>query len=173
MFVGLRQWLIGKESACNSGAAGDMSSTPGQMIPWRRAWQPIAGFLPGESHGQRSLAGYSPYGSKHWTWLKWFSTYVQHTCDLSFYLIFYFWVLYFFFFLSCLFMLILHSPVTYYLLVFPCHPQVDNHWRSNTSEQKKSAVSVKQSIFQRFRNFKFIAVAFCISAFFYNLSIMK
>ena len=28
-------------------------------IPWRRAWQPTL-VLPGESHGQRSLAGYSP-----------------------------------------------------------------------------------------------------------------
>ena len=28
--------------------------------PWRRAWQPIPVFLPGESHGQRSLTGYSP-----------------------------------------------------------------------------------------------------------------
>ena len=31
-------------------------------IPWRRAWQPIPVFLPGESHGQRSLTGYSPCG---------------------------------------------------------------------------------------------------------------
>ena len=29
-------------------------------IPWRRKWQPTPVFLPGESHGQRSLAGYSP-----------------------------------------------------------------------------------------------------------------
>ena len=29
-------------------------------IPWRRVWQPIPVFLPGESHGQRSLVGYSP-----------------------------------------------------------------------------------------------------------------
>ena len=29
-------------------------------IPWRRAWQPTPVFLPGESHGQRSLAGYGP-----------------------------------------------------------------------------------------------------------------
>ena len=29
-------------------------------IPWRRAQQPILVFLPGESHGQGSLAGYSP-----------------------------------------------------------------------------------------------------------------
>ena len=28
-------------------------------IPWRRAWQPTAVFLPGESYGQRSLLGYS------------------------------------------------------------------------------------------------------------------
>ena len=30
-------------------------------IPWRRKWQPTGVFLPGESHGQRSLAGYSPW----------------------------------------------------------------------------------------------------------------
>ena len=29
--------------------------------PWRRAWQPTPVFLPGELHGQRSLAGYSPW----------------------------------------------------------------------------------------------------------------
>ena len=33
-------------------------------IPWRRAWLPVPVFLPGESHGQRSLAGYSPRGRK-------------------------------------------------------------------------------------------------------------
>ena len=31
-------------------------------IPWRRAWQSTPVFLPGESCGQRSPAGYSPYG---------------------------------------------------------------------------------------------------------------
>ena len=30
-------------------------------IPWRRKWQPTAVFLPGESHGKRSLAGYCPW----------------------------------------------------------------------------------------------------------------
>ena len=29
-------------------------------ISWRRKWQPTPVFMPGESHGQRSLAGYSP-----------------------------------------------------------------------------------------------------------------
>ena len=32
-----------------------------RKIPWRRKWQPTPTFLPGESHGQRSLAGYSPW----------------------------------------------------------------------------------------------------------------
>ena len=32
-------------------------------IPWRRKWQPTPVFLPGKSHGQRNLAGYSPYVS--------------------------------------------------------------------------------------------------------------
>ena len=34
------------------------------MIPWRRAWQPTPVFLRGESHGQRSLEDYSPWGHK-------------------------------------------------------------------------------------------------------------
>ena len=33
-------------------------------IPWRREWQPIPVFLPGMFHGQKSLAGYSPWGCK-------------------------------------------------------------------------------------------------------------
>ena len=52
----------GKESACS---AGDLGSTPGSgKIPWRRAWQVTPVFLPGEPHGQRSLAGYSPQRRK-------------------------------------------------------------------------------------------------------------
>ena len=31
-------------------------------IPWRRKWQPTPVLLPGESHGRRSLVGYSPWG---------------------------------------------------------------------------------------------------------------
>ena len=33
-------------------------------IPWRRVWPPTPVFLPGKYHGQRSLAGYSPWGRK-------------------------------------------------------------------------------------------------------------
>ena len=33
-------------------------------MPWKRKWQPTPVSLPGKSHGQRSLAGYSPWGRK-------------------------------------------------------------------------------------------------------------
>ena len=49
--------LNSKESACN---AGDPRFNPWVgKIPWRRQWQPTPVLLPGESHGQRSLVGYS------------------------------------------------------------------------------------------------------------------
>ena len=35
-----------------------------RKISWRKEWLPTPVFLPGESHGQRSLVGYSPWGSK-------------------------------------------------------------------------------------------------------------
>ena len=47
----------GKESACN------VETWVGK-IPWRRPWQPTPVFLPGESHGQMSLVGFSPWGHK-------------------------------------------------------------------------------------------------------------
>ena len=33
-------------------------------MPWSRKWQPALVFSPGKSHGQRSLAGYSPWGHR-------------------------------------------------------------------------------------------------------------
>ena len=42
---------------------GDMGSIPGSgRSPGEGKWQPTPVFLPGESHGQRSLAGYSTWG---------------------------------------------------------------------------------------------------------------
>ena len=40
--------------------AGDTGLIPGLEDPWRRKWQPTPVLLPRKSHGQRSLAGYSP-----------------------------------------------------------------------------------------------------------------
>ena len=34
-----------------------------RKIPWRREWQPVPVFLPGEFIGQRRMAGYGPWGS--------------------------------------------------------------------------------------------------------------
>ena len=35
-----------------------------EKIPWKRVWRTTPVFLPGESHGQRSLVGYSPQGCR-------------------------------------------------------------------------------------------------------------
>ena len=40
------------------------------FLHWRRKWQPTPVFLPGESHGQKSLVGYSPWVTKSWTRLS-------------------------------------------------------------------------------------------------------
>ena len=42
-------------------------------IPWRRRWQPTPVILAGEFHGQRSLAGYSPWGRKESNMTEWLS----------------------------------------------------------------------------------------------------
>ena len=52
-----------KNPPANAGDIGDTGSNPGNT-PWRRKWQPTPVFFPGESHGQRSLVGYSPQGHK-------------------------------------------------------------------------------------------------------------
>ena len=48
-----------KEFACNAEGLGLI---PGLGRFWRREWLPTPVFLPGESHGQWSLEGYSPWG---------------------------------------------------------------------------------------------------------------
>ena len=71
----------GKESTCQRRRHQTRGPDPrGRTVPWRRKWQPAPEFLPGESHGQRSLAGYSPWdhrklhvterlGTAHTVWL--------------------------------------------------------------------------------------------------------
>ena len=41
------------------------------VIPWRRQWKPTPVLLPGESHGGRSLVGYSPWGCKESDMTEW------------------------------------------------------------------------------------------------------
>ena len=55
----------GKESICQCKRHRRHGFDPWvRRIPWRREWQPTPVFLPAESHGQRSLAGYGPEGCK-------------------------------------------------------------------------------------------------------------
>ena len=51
-------------------------------IPWIRDWLPTPAFFPGESHGQRSLAGYSPWGRQESDTTEQPGTHV-HTQELS------------------------------------------------------------------------------------------
>ena len=63
MVEGFPDCASGKEPACQCRRYKRLGFDVWvRMIPWRRAWQPAPVFLPGESHGQRSLAGYSPRG---------------------------------------------------------------------------------------------------------------
>ena len=57
--IGLCWWLSDKESTCQ--CKRRRFDRWVRKIPWRRAWQPTQVFLPGESYGQRSLAGYIPW----------------------------------------------------------------------------------------------------------------
>ena len=54
--------LSGKESASQC-RRHKFNPWVGKML-WRRKWQPTPVFLPGESHGQRNLVGYSPWSDK-------------------------------------------------------------------------------------------------------------
>ena len=61
--MGLPLWHSGKESAhqCRRHRRCGFEPWVGKF-PWKRKWHPTAVFLPGESHGQRRLAGYGPRG---------------------------------------------------------------------------------------------------------------
>ena len=55
----------GKELTCQYRRCKRCGFNPWvRKIPWRRAWEPTPIFLPGESHGKRNPADYSPWRSK-------------------------------------------------------------------------------------------------------------
>ena len=59
---GLPRWLSGKEPACQCRRCR-FNPWVGNIL-WRRKWKPTLVFLPGKSHGQRSLVGNNPWGSQ-------------------------------------------------------------------------------------------------------------
>ena len=64
-YLGFPDGASGKEPACQCKRCKTHGFDPWvRNIPWRKARHPTPGFLPGKSHGQRSLAGYSPWGCK-------------------------------------------------------------------------------------------------------------
>ena len=61
MYKSFQVVLMVKNPPANAGDIRDTGSIHGLgIIPWRRTWKPTPVFFPGESHGQMSLAGYSP-----------------------------------------------------------------------------------------------------------------
>ena len=57
-YIWLPRWLRGKVSACQCRRCRRCGFDPWvRKIPGRRKWQPTQAFLPGKSHGQRSLVG--------------------------------------------------------------------------------------------------------------------
>ena len=58
----LPRWLSGREYSCQCRRC--RLNPWVEKIPWRRKWQPSPVSLPGKSHGQKSLAGYSPWDHK-------------------------------------------------------------------------------------------------------------
>ena len=55
---------MGKESVCDARRYRRHGFYSWVAKILEEAWQPTPVFLPGECHGQRSLAGYSPWGHK-------------------------------------------------------------------------------------------------------------
>ena len=77
MIIGAFQVAIMvKNLPANAKDIRDQVRSLGPKIPWRRAWQPTPVFLPEESHGQRSLEGYSPQGHKE----SYMTEETAHTC---------------------------------------------------------------------------------------------
>ena len=63
--VGFPGGISGKEPSCQCRRQKRHKFDPWVgKIPWRTAWQPTPVLLPGESHGWRTLAGYSLWSCK-------------------------------------------------------------------------------------------------------------
>ena len=74
LILTLADGASGKEPACQCRGCKSCGFSPWvRKIPWRRTWQLTPVFLPGESHGQRSLEGCSPRGCRE-------SDVTQHAC---------------------------------------------------------------------------------------------
>ena len=78
--IGLPWWLSGKESTCHCRRHGFDPWV--RKICWRK-WQPTPVFLPGDFHGQRSLADYSPWSGKESDTTEWPTANASPLLDLE------------------------------------------------------------------------------------------
>ena len=77
-YTRISKWLNGRESSCQCRRLG---FNPGiGKILWRRKQQPTPVFLPEKSHGQRSQAGYTPWGQSQ-TWPSHWAHTIEHTVN--------------------------------------------------------------------------------------------
>ena len=63
-YFSLQGFLGGSDGKASVYNEGDWGSTLGWEDPLEKKWQSTPVLLPGKSHGQRSLVGYSPWGRK-------------------------------------------------------------------------------------------------------------
>ena len=76
------RWCSGKESACRCKRCKRCGFNPWvRKILWRRKWKPVPAFLPGKSHGQRSLVEYSPWGRKESDKTEQLNTHIHTKCN--------------------------------------------------------------------------------------------
>ena len=77
IYMGIPGGASGKKPTCECKRHRRHGFDPwARKIPWRRTYQPTTVFLPGESHGQRSLGDTFHSVAKSWTWLKHLGTHV-------------------------------------------------------------------------------------------------
>ena len=116
--VNFKDFPGGSDSKASAYSARDLGSISGSEIPWRRKWQPTPVFLPGKSHGQRSLVDYSPWGHKESDTTEWL------------HFLFPFW-LYIYIYITCIIIYIiliflLHFPFPFWLCIYIMHNYIYN-----------------------------------------------
>ena len=74
----LPRWHSGKEPTCQCRRHRRCRFNPWDgKITWSRKWQLAPVFLPGKFHGQRTLAGYSPWSCEELDTTEWPNTHVS------------------------------------------------------------------------------------------------
>ena len=109
-----------------------------RKIPWRRKWQPSPVFLPGESHGRRSLVGRSPWDHRvghNWATSLHIRTYIYILLKISFPVLVYHLHGILSIVLSVFSLLTPHWPVSSPCDAGVCAGRVGNRWPTGHSER--------------------------------------